>query len=141
LIVAGPLPNADAFRAMDDGRVHGEPLRKRVFAGDHDVDVIAASQAMIEDRQQAVRIGRQVDPDDIGLFVDDVIEETGILMGEAVVILLPHVRGEQIVQRRNLPPPGQFQTDLEPFRVLAEHRIDDANEGLVAVEQPVASGQ
>jgi hypothetical protein len=58
-------------------------------------------------------------------------------MREAVVILLPDVGGEQVVQRRDFPPPGQFQTDLEPFRVLAEHRIDDANEGLVAVEQPV----
>src|SRR5271156_2637319 len=46
LIIAGPLPNADALGAMDDRRVHGEPLGKRVFAGDYYVDVIAASQTM-----------------------------------------------------------------------------------------------
>jgi len=111
------------------------------FAGHHDVDVIAAAQAVVKHREQAVRIGRQVDPHDIGLLVDDMIEEPGILMGEAVVILLPHVRGQQIVERGNRPPPGQFPAHLEPLRVLTEHRVDDANEGLVAVEKPVASGQ
>ena len=33
LVVAGPLPDADAFRAMHDGGVHGQPLREGVFAG------------------------------------------------------------------------------------------------------------
>ena len=62
-------------------------------------------------------------------------------MREAVVILLPDVGGEQIVQRRDLPPPGQFQTYLQPLGVLAEHGVDDANEGFVAVEQPVPPGE
>ena len=110
LIVAGPLPDADAFRAMDDGRIHRQPLRQGMLAGDHDVDVIAAAQAVIEDRQQAIGIGRQIDAHDIRLLVDHVVEEAGILVREAVVILLPDVGGQQIVQRRDLPPPGQFQT-------------------------------
>ena len=62
-------------------------------------------------------------------------------MGEAVVVLLPDVRGEQIVQRGDLAPPRQFERHLQPFGVLAEHRIDDADEGFVAVEQPVPAGQ
>src|SRR5665648_1141471 len=62
-------------------------------------------------------------------------------MREAVVILLPDVGGEQIVQRGDLPAPGQFQRYLQPLGVLAEHRVDDANEGLIAVEQPVPPGQ
>ena len=38
LVVAGPFPEAYAFRAMLDGLVAGEPLRRRMFTGDHDVD-------------------------------------------------------------------------------------------------------
>ncbi len=141
LVVAGPLPDADPFRAMHDRGVHGQPLRQRVLARHDDVDVVPAAQAVIEDRQQAVRIGRQVNADDVGLLVDHMVEEAGILMGEAVVVLLPDVRGEQIVQRRDLPAPGQLRRDLQPFGVLAEHRIDDADERLVAVEQPVPAGE
>ena len=141
LVVAGPLPDADAFRAMHDRRVHRQPLRQRVLAGDHHVDVVPAAQAVIEDRQQAVGIGRQVDAHDVGLLVDDVVEEAGILVREAVVILLPDMGGEQIVQRRDLPAPGQLRRHLQPLGVLAEHRVDDADEGLVAVEQPVPAGQ
>ena len=96
---------------------------------------------MIEDRQQTIGVGRQINPYDIGLLVDHVIQKSRILMGEAVVILLPDVRGEQIVQRRDLPAPRQFQRDLQPLGMLAEHRIDDANERLIAVEQPVPPGQ
>ena len=62
-------------------------------------------------------------------------------MGEAVVVLLPDMRREQVVQRRDLPPPGQFGRDLQPFRMLAEHRVDNADERLVAVEQAVPPGQ
>ena len=141
LVVAGPLPDANSFRAMHDCGVHGQPLREGVFAGHHHVDVMPAAQAVIKDRQQTIGIGREVDAHDIGLLVDDVVEETGILVREAVVILLPDVGGEQIVQRGDLPAPGQFQRDLQPLGVLAEHRIDDANERLVAVEQPVPPGQ
>ena len=110
LVVAGPLPDADAFRAMHDGGVHGQPLREGVFAGHHHVDVMPAAQAVIEDREQAVGVGRQINAHDIGLLVDHVVEEAGILVREAVVVLLPDVGGEQIVQRRDLPAPGQFQT-------------------------------
>jgi hypothetical protein len=57
------------------------------------------------------------------------------------MILLPDMGGKQIVQRGDFPPPRQLQRHLQPFGVLAEHRIDDANERLVAVEHPVAPGQ
>ena len=57
------------------------------------------------------------------------------------MVLLPDMRGEQVVQRRDLAPPRQFERDLQPFRMLAEHRIDDADKGLVAVEQAVSPGQ
>ncbi len=75
LVVAGPLPDADALGAMLDRGVHREPLRRRVLARDHDVDVVAAAQAVVHDRQQAVGVRRQVDPDDLGLLVDHVVDE------------------------------------------------------------------
>jgi hypothetical protein len=86
-----------------------------------------AAQAVIHDRKQAVGVGRKIDPDDAGFLVDDVIEETGILMREAVVVLLPDMRGEQVT----LEPPLAL--------VLAEHRVQYApgrGEELVARHRP-----
>ena len=78
-----------------------------MLAGDDDVDVVAAAQAVVHHRQQAVRIGRQVDPHDLGLLVDDVVDEARVLVREAVVVLAPDVRGQQVVQRGDLAPPRQ----------------------------------
>ena len=36
---------------------------------------------------------------------------------------------------------GSSKRYLQPFGVLAEHRVDDADERLIAVEQPVPSGE
>src|ERR1035437_2569304 len=49
---------------MRGGGVHGQPLWCRVFACDHDVDVMAAAQAVAHHRQQAVGVGRKVNPHD-----------------------------------------------------------------------------
>ena len=141
LIVAGPLPDADPFRAMLDGGVHGQPLGGIVLAANHEIDVVQAAQAMIHGRQEAVCVGRKVDAHHLGLLVDDVVDESGILVREAVVVLPPDVGGQQVVQRGDLPPPRQFQAHLQPLGVLGEHRVDDADERLVAVEQPVPPGQ
>jgi len=91
LVVAGPLPDADALDAVFDGRVHRQPLRRRVFARDHHVDVVAAAQAVVHHREEAVGISRQVHTHDLGLFVYDEVDEPGILVREAVVILPPDV--------------------------------------------------
>ncbi len=109
LVVAGPLPDADALGAVLDGGVHRQPLRRRMLAGDHDVDVVTAAQAVVHHRQQAVRIRRQIDAHDLGLLVDHVVDEAGILVREAVVVLPPDVRGEQVVQRGDLAPPRQLR--------------------------------
>ena len=92
-----------------------------MFSRDHHVHVVPAAQTMIENGKKAVRVWRQIHPDDVGLLVDHVIEETRILVREAIVILLPDVGGEQIVERRDLAPPRQFQRNLQPLGVLAEH--------------------
>ena len=98
LIVARPRPDADAFGAMLDRGVHREPLRRGMFSRDDDVDVMAAAQAVIHDGEQTVSVRRQIDAHDLGLLIHDVIDESGILMGETVVILTPDVRGEQVIQ-------------------------------------------
>src|SRR5665647_3802533 len=69
------------------------------------------------------------------------VQEARVLVGEPVVVLLPNVGGEQVVQRGDVAPPGKLRCDLEPFGVLVEHRVDDVDECLVAVEQPVSSGE
>ena len=118
-----------------------EIIERRLLAGDDHVDVIARAQAVVGDRQQAVGVGREVDAHDLRLLVDDVIDEARVLMREAVVVLTPYVRGEQIVERRDRAPPGDLARDLQPLGVLVEHRVDDVDERLVAVEQPVTAGQ
>jgi hypothetical protein len=74
-----------------DRLVHGEPLGGRLLAGDDDVDLIAAAQAVVGDAEQAVGVGRQIDAHDLGLFVDHVVDEAGILVRKAVMILAPDV--------------------------------------------------
>jgi hypothetical protein len=68
----------------------------------------------------------QINAHDVGLLVNHMVEETGVLMRKAIVILLPDMRGEQIIQRSNFPAPGQFQRHLQPFR-----RFDAINANLI----------
>ena len=58
-------------------------------------------------------------------------------MAETIVVLPPDVRGEQIIQRSDRPPPWNVARDLQPFGMLIEHRIDDVNERFVAGEEAV----
>ena len=54
LVVAGPGPDADAARAVQDRLVHRQPLRRRLLAGDDDVHVAAAAQAVVRDADSSV---------------------------------------------------------------------------------------
>jgi len=112
-----------------------------VLSCNHHVDVIPAAQAVIEDRQQAVGVRGKVTAHEIGCLVDDVVKKSWVLMGEAVVILLPHMRGQEEVQRRDIASPGQLIADLQPFRMLAEHGVDDANEGFITIEESMPASE
>ena len=57
------------------------------------------------------------------------------------MVLAPDVGGEQVVERRDRPAPGDLARHLQPLGVLVEHRVDDVDERLVAVEQAVSAGQ
>ena len=82
---------------MANGRFHIEPLQRRLLAGNNKVHVIAAAQTMIGDGQQRVRIRRKVDADDICFLIRNVINETGVLVRKAVVILPPYMRTQQVI--------------------------------------------
>ena len=80
-------------------------MRQSVLARNHHVDVIPASQAVVENRQQTVGIGRKVNAHDVSLLVDHMVEEAGILVRVSIVILLSDVGSEKVVQRRDFPAP------------------------------------
>ncbi len=113
----------------------------RLLAGHHHVDVLARPQAVVVGGQQRVGVRRQVDPDDLGALVDHVVDEAGVLVAEAVVVLAPDMAGQKVIQARDRSPPRNVVGDLEPLGVLVEHRVDDVDERLVAVEQAVPTGE
>ena len=48
---------------------------------------MAAPQAVIGDAQERVGVRRQVDADDLGFLVYDMVDEAGILVAKPVVVL------------------------------------------------------
>jgi hypothetical protein len=62
-------------------------------------------------------------------------------MCEAVVILSPDCRCEEDVERSNLLPPFDFEALLDPLAMLVDHRVDDVDEGLVAVQETMPTGK
>ena len=142
LVGARPSPDADARVAVLDRRVHVQPLGLGLLARDDDVDVVAAAQAVVRDREQRVGVGREVHPDDIGLLVDHVVDEARVLVAEAVVVLAPHVGGEQVVEGGDGAPPGNVAAGgLEPLGVLVEHGIHHVHKCLVGGEDAVPPGE
>ena len=126
---------------MFDRLTHIHPLRRGLFAGNNDVYIVAATKAVIRYREQTIGVGRKIDPHNFGLLVNHMIDETGVLVAKAVMILPPDVGGEQIVERSDRPAPGNVVTYFEPFGMLIEHRVNDVNECFIAGEKTVAPGQ
>jgi hypothetical protein len=141
VVVARPLPDRRAARAVLRRGREVEPLQLGLLVDDDEVDVVATAQAVVGDREQAVRIGRQVDARDAALLRRDRVHEARALMREAVVVVAPARRRQEIVERRHRRAPRQVLGHLEPLRVLRGHRRDDQRERLVRREQAVAAGQ
>ena len=112
-----------------------------MLGGDQYVDIVTAADTMVEAAQQAVGIRRQVQADNVCLLVGDVIQEAGILMGEAIVILLPYVGGQDQVQGSNALAPGQLAANLQPLSMLCNHGVHHADEALVGSKEAVTTGQ
>jgi hypothetical protein len=62
-------------------------------------------------------------------------------MSKSVVVLAPDGSYKQDVKRSNLLSLRNFCRLLEPLYVLVNHRVDDVNEGLVAIKETVATSQ
>jgi hypothetical protein len=75
-----------------DRLVDAQAIELGLLPGHDHVDVVAASQTVIGDRQQAVRVRGDVHADDLRFLVHHVVDEPRILMGEAVAVLAPDMR-------------------------------------------------
>src|SRR4029450_3576338 len=139
-VIARPFPDSDASRAMFDRLVHRQPLRGRLFACYHDVDVVAAAQAVISHRKQRVRVWRKINAGDLCFLVYNVIDEPRILVAESVVVLPPDVGRQEIIERCYGAPPRYVVAHFQPLRMLIEHRVDDVDKRLVAGKKPVPAG-
>src|SRR5262249_45626961 len=139
--IAGPGPDTEPGLTMPDGLIHGQPLGRRLFPCNNDIDIVPAAQTVIRDGEKAIRIGRQIDTDDFRLLVDDVIDEARVLMAESIVVLAPNMARQQVVQGSDGSPPWNMVADFQPFGVLIEHRVDDVDERLVAREETMSAGQ
>jgi len=51
----------------------------------------AEKKLVVGDRKQTVGVRGQVHAHDLGLLVDDVVDEPGVLVAESVVVRPPHV--------------------------------------------------
>ena len=102
-----PVPDSDAFGAVLDGLVHVEELQMRSLVGNDDVDVVRAAQAVICDTEQAVCIRRKIDARDVRALIGDDVDEAGILVSEAVVVLTPDQRRDQEVDGGDGRAPAQ----------------------------------
>ena len=69
------------------------------------------------------------------------IDEARILVRKAVVILLPDVGGQQIIQGRDRPAPGYGFGGFQPFRMLIEHGINDVGERFIARKKSMTPGE
>src|SRR5690348_17784333 len=62
-------------------------------------------------------------------------------MRKAVVVLPPYMGSQQVIQRCNWPTPLDVTSNLQPLRVLVEHRVDDVDEGFVTRKEAMTAGQ
>ncbi len=83
---------------MFDRRVDVEPLRRRLLARDDDIDPVPTAQTMVGDVEQRVGIRRKIDPYGVRLFVDNVVDETWILMTKSIVVLPPDMGSQKVIQ-------------------------------------------
>ena len=74
---------------MRDRCVHVQILQVVLLVRYDDVHVVAAAYAVVGYAQQAVRVWWEVDAHDFGRFVGYDVQEAGVLVREAVVVLAP----------------------------------------------------
>src|SRR6266581_3530400 len=98
LVVARLRPDAEALRAVFDRLLHGHVLQVLLLVRHDHVDVVGAPETVVGHAEQRIRIGRQVDATHIGALVQDQVDESRILVREAVVVLAPYRRGDEQIE-------------------------------------------
>src|SRR5580692_244321 len=99
-VVARPRPDADAFFAVFDRRVHIEILQMGLLVSDDHIHVVNAPQTMVSRAQQAIHVRGQVNAGYRRTLVRHDVQKTRILMREAVVVLAPNGGGDEKIERR-----------------------------------------
>ena len=69
-----------------------------LLIGDDDIDVVGTAETVVGDGEETISIGGEVDAYDFRAFVGHDVEETWILVGEAIVILSPDGGGKEYVE-------------------------------------------
>src|SRR5208283_3334408 len=141
LVVTRPVPNADALGAVLNRGIHIEVLKMQLLVGDDYIYIVFTPEAVIGYRQEAVHIGRKVNPSDGRALVENNVQEAGILVRETVVVLAPNRGCDQEVQRGYFSTPRHVVTDREPLRVLVEHGVNDVNKGFIGGEEAISPGK
>ena len=102
-----PTPTSTRRARSVRSRLHVEALELRLLVDHDEVHVVAAAQAVVGDRQQAVGVGRQVDAGHAPPLGQDHVDQPGALMAEPVVVVAPASGGQQDIERGNRFAPRQ----------------------------------
>ena len=138
LIKAGstacPLPLGKALFKLGTGLVHRDERRRRLLATEDGVHAVRGRIRALGHGKRHICIARIVRVDHMGVvcLVEQQIHKTGILMRESVVVLTPHVAGQQNIQAGDGSTPGNLaHAGLKPLAVLVDHGVDDMHKRLV----------
>src|SRR5260370_20297025 len=98
LVVARPVPNADALGAMLDRGFHIQILKMQLLVGNDHVDIVLAPQAVIGYGQQTIDVGWKVNARDSSALIEHNVQESGLLVRKSVVVFPPNRRSDQQLQ-------------------------------------------
>lgn len=63
------------------------------------------------------------------------------MVRKSVVILSPDGGGKEDVEGRDLLPPFDLETLLQPLAMLIDHRVDNVYKGFVTIQKAMAAGE
>src|ERR1700693_2177769 len=98
LIRRRPAPDGGADAAVINGLLHRKPLVHRLLPGYDKIDIVRRAEAVLHRREEAVGVGGQVDAVRVPLLRQEVVDEARTLVREAVVVLAPGLRSQEVVQ-------------------------------------------
>ena len=80
---------------MFESLIHGQPLQLWPLPAGDDVDVVPTSHAMVENAEEAVAVRRVIGPDDLASAAQYIVDKSGRLVTESVVVVSPRVTRKQ----------------------------------------------